>query len=222
MNQRVKELEDQLRSLRSGSVKINSDDEGSDSETMPVSLMSLSKYPVHLDPLAEMGVNKKFYNWDVVSHQNPDSSSLTYGTSSSFYFMQQMTLYMEFALQVKPEDLRAACLHFSKRLHSNASPEIDISRRAGTGSLRAVGHDLSKSAEDDYLRLFWQSFNSAFPILDESEFRVHHESLWHTSRALRRASALVDIVLALCMQCRAALPASHPDYISSDDPRSGK
>lgn len=38
------------------------------------------------------------------------------------------------------------------------------------------------------------------PIIDEAEFKDHHQSLWSASGTTRKPSALVDIVLALCMK----------------------
>jgi hypothetical protein len=46
---------------------------------------------------------------------------------------------------------------------------------------------------------------SILPILDEAEFKAHHQSLWASAGGPRKPSALVDIVIALCMQL--GLPA---------------
>ncbi|KAI4252540.1 MAG: hypothetical protein LQ352_004234 [Teloschistes flavicans] len=64
----------------------------------------------------------------------------------------------------------------------------------------AVEDSLTGTQEDYFLSLFWQSYHCILQIIDEAEFREHYKSLWVTPETPRRASALVDIVLALCMQ----------------------
>lgn len=57
--------------------------------------------------------------------------------------------------------------------------------------------------QEECLHLFWQSCHSAIPVLDERSFREHHASLWSDSRrsdGYRDDSALVDIVVAICVQ----------------------
>ncbi len=63
-----------------------------------------------------------------------------------------------------------------------------------------TGDYLTGTQEDYFLGLFWQSYHCTLQFLDESEFRQHYKSLWSTSGTSRKPSALVDIVLAICMQ----------------------
>ena len=63
-----------------------------------------------------------------------------------------------------------------------------------------TGGYLTATQEDYFLDLFWQSYHCTLQIIDEVEFREHYKSLWLTSATSRKPSALVDIVLALCMQ----------------------
>lgn len=67
---------------------------------------------------------------------------------------------------------------------------------------------LSPIQEQYFISLFWESYNTCvFPIVDEAEFKEHHQSLWTGGE--RKPSALVDIIVALCMQSGvSALPAS--------------
>ena len=74
---------------------------------------------------------------------------------------------------------------------------------AGTDKSTAVstiGDYLTGTQEDYFLGLFWQSYHCTLQIIDEVEFREHYKSLWVTCGITRKPSALVDIVLALCMQ----------------------
>jgi len=59
---------------------------------------------------------------------------------------------------------------------------------------------LTKTQEEYFLGLFWQSCHCVYQILDESNFRKHYESLWTGSETSRKQSSLVDIVIAICMQ----------------------
>lgn len=59
---------------------------------------------------------------------------------------------------------------------------------------------LTGTQEDYFLNLFWQSYHCVLQIIDEVEFKEHYKSLWVAPGKSRRPSALVDIVLALCMQ----------------------
>ena len=85
---------------------------------------------------------------------------------------------------------------------------------------------LSRAQEVYFLALFWQGYHCTIPILNEADFREHYEGLWSSgaSATSRKASPLVDIVLALCMQygmtfmprsTRAQTAANHFD---TDDP----
>ena len=66
------------------------------------------------------------------------------------------------------------------------------------------GVDMSRSREEHLLNLFWQSYHITSPILNEKEFRKYHKSLWTATfspiEAKRKPSALVDSILALCVQ----------------------
>ena len=59
---------------------------------------------------------------------------------------------------------------------------------------------LTGTQEDYFLGLFWQSYHCTYQILDEVEFREHYKSLWAIPGTSRKPSALVDIILAICMQ----------------------
>ncbi|PWY68623.1 putative Zn(II)2Cys6 transcription factor [Aspergillus heteromorphus CBS 117.55] len=60
---------------------------------------------------------------------------------------------------------------------------------------------LTPLQEDFFINHFWQTFHvSLFPILDEAHFKKHYQSLWIAGGKERKPSALVDIVVAMCMQ----------------------
>ena len=68
----------------------------------------------------------------------------------------------------------------------------------------STGGDMTRSQEENFLILFWQSYHITFPILNEKEFREYYNSLWTNAfspiEAKRKPSALVDSILALCLQ----------------------
>ncbi|KAL4876477.1 putative Zn(II)2Cys6 transcription factor [Aspergillus karnatakaensis] len=69
---------------------------------------------------------------------------------------------------------------------------------------------LSPLQEDFFLNYFWQMYHvSLCPILNEAQFKQHYQSLLVPGGKERRPSALVDIVVATCMQYHiSTLPVS--------------
>ncbi|KAI1825414.1 hypothetical protein F4861DRAFT_199380 [Xylaria intraflava] len=61
---------------------------------------------------------------------------------------------------------------------------------------------LPRAQESLFLDLFWQTHYFSFPILNEGQFRKEYKALWDETPPgeLRKASPLVDIVIALCIQ----------------------
>ena len=59
---------------------------------------------------------------------------------------------------------------------------------------------LTGTQEDYFLGLFWDSYHCTLQIIDEVDFREQYKSLWAMPGKPRKPSALVDIILALCMQ----------------------
>ncbi len=77
-------------------------------------------------------------------------------------------------------------------------------QRSSMSDSMSTGEDMSRSQEESFLNLFWQSYHITIPILNEKEFREYYNSLWTNTfspiEAKRQPSALVDSVLALCVQ----------------------
>lgn len=76
----------------------------------------------------------------------------------------------------------------------------DLEERLMPTDIPTIEEYLTRTQEDYFLSLFWQSYHCTLQLLDEVEFREHYKSLWATSGTSRDQSALVDIVLAICMQ----------------------
>ena len=205
MNDRIRELEEELRKLKS-SVMRNGDGahDLTTNQTPGAAVLthnSAPAMPIHLDPLAELGVNKKYYNWDIVSMQKSNLQQQTYGTSSSFYFIRQMITYMEACDESANPDNYASCVYTP----SESIYYGNTSRIYDSPESMVRGCDLSRSAEQDCLSSFWELSNFTAPILARDSFEAHYNALWNHSRTPRSPSALVDIMLALCIQHEAQI-----------------
>jgi hypothetical protein len=206
LKERVKELEEQLRASSIGHASL-SEQQGIKVEPADDSV----SLPINLDPYREHGGNKNYYNWDYIATQTTPSNFQCYGPSSSFYFFGRMASYLDVDLQ------RRSCVHTvpSNKWFACAI----IAQRADSGNILGRSNDgtsslhLLRSEEEYVLELFWQFHYWIYQVLDEAEFRAHYNSLWETSAITRQPSALVDIVLALCMQYGAA---SVPPRVVSD------
>lgn len=135
-----------------------------------------------------------------------------FGPSSLFFFIGRVNTRLVLALQ---QDQPANCMlpDSASKLLSGPTTVSEPARQppggatAGVGAGEPFGVDkyLSPTQEEYFLGLFWQSYHTAYPIIDEVEFKEHYSSLWAPCEPTRRPSALVDIAIALCMQFGMAL-----------------
>jgi len=126
-----------------------------------------------------------------------------YGSSSLFYFIGRINTFLTRAFQQA---------HSADRMLPNSASNLldgptTVSAEDQAGQLAApiddpinAGEYLTPTQEEYFLGLFWQSYYTLCPILDELGFKEHYRSLWATSDEKRKPSALVDIVIAICMQ----------------------
>ncbi|PVH93546.1 hypothetical protein DM02DRAFT_695675 [Periconia macrospinosa] len=176
----------------------------------------LSSLPLNLDPLEEHGGNKKFYNWDFVRTQTPQSDDQCYGSSSSVYFTHQITRYLKSNLQHGHPDIMQV---FGKR---RLSKFISTGRNdQARNSIRPLCHEgctvLSQCQEEQLIETYFTSCQTLMPILDEIEFKTSHKCLWETLDNYRKPSALVDIVLALAMQYSGDSSSCHCQFLLDND-----
>lgn len=91
-------------------------------------------------------------------------------------------------------------------------------QHSGMSESMSAGGAMSRAQEEHFLRLFWQSYQITIPILNEKEFREYYDSLWTNTfspiEAKRKPSALVDSILALCVQYGTA-------FVVADKPNAG-
>lgn len=63
---------------------------------------------------------------------------------------------------------------------------------------------LSRLDEEAILERFWEACHPLYPVLIADQFWTYYDSLWLSAEIPRHPSALVDVLLALGMQCGAA------------------
>ncbi|KAL8754996.1 MAG: hypothetical protein Q9199_003954 [Rusavskia elegans] len=162
-------------------------------------------------PRKEHGSPKKY--WEGIYTSTAQSHQTQYyGPASSFYFIGRMSSYLATALQQPHSDHHMQPNSASRSFATPTSPkrgpldEMDISTDGPTAA-----DTLTATQEDYFLDLFWQSYHCVLQIIDEADFKEHYKSLWVAPGRSRKPSALVDIVLALCMQYGVAfVPRSGP------------
>ncbi|KAK1753999.1 transcriptional activator protein acu-15 [Echria macrotheca] len=136
-----------------------------------------------------------------------------FGPSSLFYFINRITTHLNRFLENTPAD---HTIHFSSTTKSftaappsGSLPDVPVDQAMDMDS-QAGGSGLYLNAlqEEYFLGFFWQSYHCSLQIVDELSFRELYRSLWaeSTNMKTRKPSALVDIILALCIQYDVALP----------------
>lgn len=137
--------------------------------------------------------------------KDKDSSQHTtwYGPGSLHYFAMRLNRFLELSL---PE---------AKPIHN---PLVARQTCPLDNSTLANDH-LGPTQEQYFLDRYWQSYHTVFPILDEANFKEHYTSLWTKPNRERKSSALVDIMLALCIQDTSATAGDHqsPDNALDGD-----
>ncbi|KAI0138670.1 fungal-specific transcription factor domain-containing protein [Hypoxylon sp. NC0597] len=126
-----------------------------------------------------------------------------YGPSSLFYFIRRVNTFLNDSLRQTQPITRM--LPDSNKLFDGPTqnPAKDHGHRLISTPGKdqtATGDYLTPTQEEYFIGLFWQSFQTSLPVLDEVAFKEHYQSLWTASGRERKPSALVDIVIALCMQ----------------------
>ncbi len=194
---RVKELEDQPQKHDSSSITKSTASLPSISASLDASPTSS---PARLDPLGEHGGSRKYWE-GIYTRAGRSHQTQYYGPSSSFYFIGRMSSYLGTALQQPHFDHHMQPNSASRSFASPTSPKGGSLEENTISTDSSTTEDFLTGTQEDYfLGLFWQSYHCTLQIIDEVEFREHYKSLWATSGAPRKSSALVDIVLALCMQ----------------------
>ena len=163
----------------------------------------------------------KFFGGVLVSTTR-SAQKTWYGPSSTYHFLGRIAGFLSSSLQHEA----ASSEHML--VANAASMLIDDPAKLVDGKQTQAKHYrdpftdgvyLNPTQEEYFLDLYWQSHHtSLYPIIHEAEFRDHYRSLRSGGGVARAPSALVDIVLAICMQFGvAALPKQGQKQIVDSD-----
>lgn len=146
---------------------------------------------------------------DFVTREIKPKSTQTYGYSSTFYFISQLASYLDAAFQQNSPDSAADS---PSNNHSVTAEELQGAlsvKNADSTERSIVQETLSRSDEEELLDIYWSTWHILYPILDKDEITEYYKNLWKSSEVSRDFSAIVDIILALGMQLKAAISASY-------------
>ncbi|RAH78839.1 hypothetical protein BO86DRAFT_391464 [Aspergillus japonicus CBS 114.51] len=200
LKQKVQELESKLE----GCTCRNGDHLTSD--------LTLRKPPVEIqvEPRSEPHQNATPHlPWGGI-HFRParSSNSLWLGPSSLYSYIQRISGFL--SLQLDQEQPAHQLLPISASDNKLLDrPTIDSTKSLNPPLSPTTSVYLTPLQEDFFINHFWQTYHvSLFPIINEAQFKQHYASLWTAGGKERRPSALVDIVVAMCMQYHiSTLPA---------------
>ncbi|KAI1370293.1 fungal-specific transcription factor domain-containing protein [Hypoxylon crocopeplum] len=142
---------------------------------------------------------------DGIHIRTPRSQQETwYGPSSLFYFIRRVNTSLNQSLRQSRSIDRmlpdSANKLFDGPTQLPAKDQRHQPTLAAEEDSVTMGDYLTPTQEEYFISLFWQSYHTTLVVLDEASFKEHYQSLWTTSSRERKPSALVDIVIALCMQ----------------------
>ncbi|KAF2495488.1 hypothetical protein BU16DRAFT_461096 [Lophium mytilinum] len=173
-------------------------DEGS---SRPLTLSkSTRSLPTYLDPYREHGGNWR--HWECYYSPSENSQQrICYGPASAAYFIGRLNTHLKSVLPPSQNNEYMQLDLTSTRGYPELPNEPTAFLAPGsTGTERLSETSLSRAQEESLLDSFWQTYHLSYPILDKDEFLSHLDSLWAPLGTRRQPSALVDIVLALCIQ----------------------
>lgn len=196
LTKRVKELEAQVQTQTRRPQNLAGQKE---------SIYVLGDLKTPLDPF--QGHGKPRVRWEGVYTRSAKlDQTQYYGPSSSFYFIARVSSYLGsvFGQPTSDDYMQPKSASMSFASPASAQPDRASALRESGLAIEDLpeepaGDCLTEIQEEYFLNLYWQSYHCTYQILDEAEFRQHYRSLW-TGSGPRKPSALVDIVLALCMQ----------------------
>ncbi|SPJ87824.1 related to transcription activator protein acu-15 [Fusarium torulosum] len=193
LKRRVKELEAELsreRSCKAGLVE-----------------QAQEHTPPGESPLSQKSANlekPKTRFWDGVFLRPARSPhSAWFGPSSLYFFTHRLSTFLS-----TQTDHMLIHLATNLELHEQPAATQDCSKLLGP--LTGLGGDaffLTPIQEEYFISLYWETYHtSLYAFIDEANFKAHVQSLYVDvpPGSRRKSSALVDIILAMCMQYHAS------------------
>ncbi|KAF4465715.1 transcription activator acu-15 [Fusarium albosuccineum] len=166
----------------------------------------------------EVNQERKIKCWSGIQLRPARSPhSAWFGPSSLYYFTHRLSNF-----------LSAQSDHMLIHLTSNleladrpAASQDSSNLLAPLGETNNNAVYLGPVQEEYFMNLFWQTYHtSLFAILDEAAFKKDYQTLYVDMPAgqPRKPSALVDIIVAMCMQYgTSTLPSGHQGSIVEDN-----
>ncbi|KAF4333115.1 transcription activator acu-15 [Fusarium beomiforme] len=208
LKRRVKELEARLSQARSSETPIAQQQE----PTPPGGSPAL--------PRSAIQESSKTKFWDGV-YLRPARSphSAWFGPSSLYFFTHRLSSF----LSTQADQM---LIHLASNLEQLEQPTVaeDSSRLlAPLTKVNEEGFYLSAVQEGYFINLYWETYHTCiYAIVDEAAFKTHYQSLYINVPAgsPRKQSALVDIIVAMCMQYHASARPSgqHGSILEDNDP----
>lgn len=134
------------------------------------------------------------------------SNDTWFGPSSLYSFIKHLGEFLNYKLQkTHPIQNLHPMAPSDKKLLDMPKTELDgCTNRllvSPASEASTTGVYLTLVQEEYFINLFWQTYHtSLFPIVHEAQFKQHYQSLWVNGGQSRKPSALVDIIIAMCMQ----------------------
>lgn len=195
LKRRVRELETELKR------------QAPDHHSLPSPIESSpSLHSTRLSTGGDPGPGLKRYRDGIQFRPRRSSNETWFGPSSLYAFIQRLGEHLNLKLQKD---------HSVHRLHPVSASDHKLLDAPEAGLIgnrdrppappteddTTTGIYLSLIQEEYFINLYWQTYHtSLFPIVDETQFKNHYQSLLVNGGQDRKPSALVDIIIAMCMQ----------------------
>ncbi|KAF4956979.1 hypothetical protein FGADI_3391 [Fusarium gaditjirri] len=206
LKRRVKELEAQLLQVRNSETSASQQQEPTPPSASPPLPRSTSQETI----------KTKF--WDGV-YLRPARSphSAWFGPSSLYFFIHRLSAF----LSTQADHM---LIHLASNLEQLGQSTVtqDSSRLlAPLTCVNEEGFYLTPVQEGYFINLYWETYHTCiYAVVDEASFKAHYQSLYVDVPAgsPRKPSALVDIILAMCMQYHiSAVPGDQQGNILEDN-----
>ncbi|KAJ5397790.1 hypothetical protein N7509_005903 [Penicillium cosmopolitanum] len=181
--------------------------QGSDQQTLPSPITSSpSLHSAFISTGQDHDLGLKRYRDGIQFRPTRSSNETWFGPSSLYFFIQCLSKFLN--LQLRKENpvhrLHPVSASYHKFLDvpdAGLLANLSCPWTPPREEVATAGVYLSLIQEDYFLNLYWQTYHtSLFPIVDETQFKNHYQSLLVDGGQGRRPSALVDIMIAMCMQ----------------------